>query len=452
MFSKAEIQILVEGPEIYRPNDLVRGVVAVQAKKDFEIRSFVIEFSGLIRTTFLEHIQETFMVEINGILQTQTRTKTITHTEAHDLFFQSIELASPIQQELLTKGQEKTFNFEFLFPECVTCKSCGQPKILPESIPPILQNCFTVETSYHLNAYLKPNSKVGSVSSTSSLRFKPLGNPNLANKLGGSPNSFKELLEWKSKLKPLLDEKYHEYGQSQVNEPNILIEKIDEKQSLKHNEEINEKNLHKKIISNPLHNAHKHTRFIRRVFNSHYKSENYNKLVGDVMLEVELCAKDKVIRFDEYIGSKFELILRSNIANLQPEFLLLCNKSSQLGSFVIVKFEIIIMTKMFVSAQGYKGLIVKSNKVYDSSYGYDFSFDVVDFVPNIDNPNIREWHIPMEKLFNNKMTNLIFSGIGPSYECNVLNITHSLTARLSIASNLDEEPKVANFNYDICLI
>lgn len=73
-------------------------------------------------------------------------------------------------------------------------------------------------------------------------------------------------------------------------------------------------------ISSPLRKPHRNTRAIRGIFNKNYRSEIYDKLVGDVKLEVELILVSKLFNNSTNISDTLKLFIRSRIEDLRPNF------------------------------------------------------------------------------------------------------------------------------------
>ncbi|CUM64920.1 uncharacterized protein PRCAT00002538001 [Priceomyces carsonii] len=428
MFTKADIKIQVDDSAVFRPHDIIKGSVLVNAKKDFNIRSLTINFSVDLYTTFIEVIVE--KIWIDG--QIRTRTRRVRHTEKHNLLACQLELGSSLQIEKLSKDQHQEYRFEFTFPEIVSCSTCGRQTILPPSLEHMEQNSFILQSTYQLEATLVPDSRIGGNSQArKSLKFLPNG---YGNANPGPDVIHVDGIVWKEKVKKFVDEHYDELYNS---DPEAVREKVDTS----------------KAIPNPLQKSHSKTRSIRKFFDNKYKKETHGKLVSDVKLEVSAISPSS-IRLQEDITERLRFLIRTKIEDLRPDFILYCNESSQLGSFAITGFAMSVVTKYFVLANGFKGELSSSRLVSRKKLGYGLAFDIVDFLPNLDDPSIREWEIPAGKLFDEEHVKLISFLSSPDYvsACGSLNISHLLDFELLIASDLEATPKRFKFSLPSHLI
>lgn len=96
----------------------------------------------------------------------------------------------------------------------------------------------------------------------------------------------------------------------------------------------------------------------------------------------------------------------------------------------------------------------RTTPILKKFYGYELTFDLIDFLPSINDPLVREWKIPIEKLFSNEKMNLSSILLGPNYSsaCGALELTHTIDLLLGIASNIEESPQYSNFSSDIVLV
>lgn len=437
MLSKAQIEILIDDTIIYRPNDNVTGLLVVKAKKNFDIRSISLQFSGALFSTYVERVIVEERHVRDGNIERDTRTEYIYHQEPHHFFTETEKFNSTLDIEKFEEDEIKEYSFNFVFPLTATCRECGRHTVLPPTINQIQGDSMILSSCYSLVAEVVPDSTFSTSSRcTKVLNFQPIGNENLIPLANNFLEIPKESVIWRSKLKRNIDERY--------------LELYSEKYELKDSKEI----LSSKSVSNPLRKSHRYSRSIRKIFNKNYKSEIYNKLVGDVKLEVELILLSRLYNNLTSIPDSMNFFIRSRIENLKPDFLLYCGESSQLGSFIITDLLLSITTNYSICVHGQRGFVRKTTPIFQKSYGYELTFDLLDFLPSINDPLIREWKIPIQKLFNNENINLTSILLGPNYSsaCGVLEINHTMNLKLGIASNLEESPSYSNFSCDIVLI
>lgn len=438
MFSKAYLQILVDDNIIYKPNDKVTGVLKINAKKCFDVRTISLRFSGVLHTTYIERIviRDTYAQE-NGNIVTKTRTEYNYHEEPHHLFMETDQLNSTLDLESFAKDEIKEYPFNFVFPLLGKCRECGKNTTLPPTINHIQGDSMVLSVYYLLEAEVVPDSRFNTSSICQKvLMFQPVGNENFMTEIINSSEIPKQAVVWRSKLKKFIDERYLElYATNHEKKDSKSITSL-------------------KSISNPLRKSHRNTRGIRGIFNKSYRSESYEKLVGDVKLEVELILLSKVFNNSTSISDTFKLFIRSRIEELSPKFLLYCGESSQLGSFIITDISLSITSIYSIFAHGHRGIVKRTTPIFKKIYGYELAFDLIDFLPNIDDPLIREWKIPIEKLFSNEKINLSSILLGPNFSsaCGALELKHKINIQLGIASNLEESPKYSDFSCDIVLV
>lgn len=438
MFSKVQLQISVDDSIIYKPNDKVAGSLKIKAKKSFDLRAISLRFSGILHTTYIERIviRDTYTQE-NGNVDTNTRTKYIYHEEPHHLFMETEKLNSTLNLEKFAEDEVKEYPFDFVFPLSATCRECGKFTTLPPTINRIEGDSMILSAFYSLEAEVVPDSRFSSSSRCQKfLNFQPFGNENLITVLRNSLEIPKQAVVWRSKLKRIVDERYLE----------LYVDNYEPKDS----KAISSF----KSISNPLKKSHRNTRAIRGILNKSYRSEIYDKLVGNVKLEVELVLLPRLFNNSTNISETLKLFIRSRIEDMRPNFILYCGESSQLGSFIVTDFSLSITSNFSIFAHGHRGVVRRTTPLFKKNYGYELAFDLIDFFPNINDPLIREWEIPIEKLFSNEKINLSSILLGPNYSsaCGALELTHTIDLQLGIASNLEETPKYSNFSCDIVLV
>lgn len=429
--AKAILEIDLDAPQIFRPNDLILGKVRIKAKSDLVVKTLNLEFSGFVKLSIYGKNNSSSMKDVTGV-------KT-PHSERHDFFLIKMEITEAIR-ETIKKNEEKSFLFKITFPEKVKCGSCGTVTNIPPSVPPQFEYGIKFSSSYKLKAILKSESEIGHSTAKAYLKYKPYGNTlmNLGKDI--EKYSFKKSVEWKSKLKPFVDENY------------TIYEKIGTSiQSL--NNKIITKEECTKAIPNPLNSPHNRTRHVRKLFGKVYNLKIYKRLVSDVNLEVELVINDKVINSVEELGSKFQLIFRSEVEDLQPDYLLFCNESSQLGKFIISNFKVSIVSIICTKVAGRKYFLKRVTDIFNTNFGNEFAFDIADFDTNKDDYKVREWNVPINRLLKNSLLNLVSSEVGPTFSsnCDFLDITHMVSLELSIAPNVDEKAEKLKFFYEVSM-
>lgn len=438
MFSKVQLQILVDDSIIYKPNDTVTGSLIIKAKKSFDLRVISLRFFGMLHTTYIERIviRDTYSQE-NGNIDTNTRTKYIHHEEPHHLFMETEKFNSTLNLERFAEDEIKEYSFNFVFPLSATCHECGKHSTLPPTINRVEGDSMILSAYYSLEAEVVPDSRFSTSSRCQKiLNFQPVGDESLITVLRNSSEIPKQTVVWRSKLKKIVDERY--------------LELYDDNHEIKDSSTISSL----MSISSPLRKPHRNTRAIRGIFNKNYRSEIYDKLVGDVKLEVELILVSKLFNNSTNISDTLKLFIRSRIEDLRPNFLLYCDESSQLGSFVITDISLSITSNYSIFAQGHRGFVKRTTPILKKFYGYELTFDLIDFLPSINDSLVREWKIPIEKLFSNEKMNLSSILLGPNYSsaCGALELTHTIDLLLGIASNIEESPQYSNFSSDIVLV
>ena len=429
MFSKAEIEINLAGENHFKPKDTVKGEVVVIAKKDISLKVLQCILRGELVITMRQLMIGKPPTLTSMWLLGSGPTRIETHVERHVLINNDINLRGRSDGMILKKGDSRCFQFQFVFPEFVTCRSCHEGTRLPSTNfstdGSVDHLSCKVSATYILTATVEPDSTFGKAQGGVDLRFTQTGDENLLLYTDNALCYRSEQL-WEGKIKKFVDLNYKDYG-----EENVAVEGVE-------------------CIPNPLDEAHNHSRSVRKLLDSSYKKENYNKLVGDVNLELELLVKKRVVYSSEDVRDCFSLTFRTRVPNLQPDYLLYSKKSSQLGLFSIRSATVVFIRKYFVSAHAQKGLFEEHRThLFNKRYGHELTFDIVDFTPNYQDPTLLEWTIPLrEHLFPEK---IVFSSDKPSYlnGCGKLSISHQLSVTLSVSDDYEETPRPIEFLYNI---
>ena len=422
MFSKAEVQINLVGNNHFGPNDIVKGEVVIIAKKDFSLNVLQFALHGELAITMKQRVEQVALTP-----GSHRSSRIITHTDRQILINNNIDLGVGLVDGQMNKGDARRFDFEFPFPEFVTCRSCQRGTRLPSSnfstSGTVNSLPCQVSVLYFLTAIVEPGSIFGKGQGESFLKFTQSGDENLL--VSTESLSCRSVQFWQGKIKRFVDLNYEDYGNEKVATEGV------------------------ECIPNPLDEAHNHSRSIRKFFNSSYKKENYSKLVGNVRLELELYIKKMVVYSSEDVRDCFSLTFRTKVPNFQPDYLLYSNKSSQLGLFSIRSATVVLIRKYFITANAQKGVFEQRTHLFNKRYGHELTFDIVDFTPNYQDPTLLEWTIPLrEHLFPEK---IVFSSDKPNYlnGCGKLDISHQLSVTLSVSEDFEETPKSIEFLYNI---
>ncbi|CAH2353803.1 hypothetical protein CLIB1423_12S03268 [[Candida] railenensis] len=424
MFSKAEVEIVLAGKNHFRPNDIVKGEVVVTAKKDFSLNVLQFVFrSELVNT--MKQVIEASRLHTGEILSSRVQT----HTDRQILINNNIDLGVGLDDVNMNmkKGDSKRFGFEFPFPEFATCKSCGRGTRLPSTnfstTSTVNSLGCKVAVVHFLTATVEPSSSLGKGQAEIFLRFRQTGDENLL--VNSESLSYRSVQLWEGKIKKFVDSNYEDYG-----DDNVATEGVE-------------------CIANPLDEAHNHSRSIRKFFNSSYKKENYGKLVGDVEFELELLVKKKIVYVKQDVRDFFSLTFRTRVPYLQPDYLLYSKKSSQLGLFSIRSASIVLIRKYLITANSQEGVFEQRTNLFNTRYGHELTFDIVDFTPNYQDPTLLEWTIPIKELLFSK--EILFSSDKPNYVngCGKLNISHYLSVTLSVSEDFEATPKPIELVFDI---
>ncbi|CAH2353802.1 hypothetical protein CLIB1423_12S03246 [[Candida] railenensis] len=427
MFRKAELQVKLAGKNHFRPNEMVKGEVVVTAKKNFTLNVLQCTFRGEVVITIKQRIESR-----GGVASERVPGHTETYCDNHLLINNYVDLGVGSEGVIMNKGDSRSFEFEFVFPEFVICHKCHQSTRLPSTNFSTVGgvenvNC-QVSVAYVLTATAEPDSTFGNAQGEISLMFTQTRDENLM-LFTHIASSYRNGQVWEGKMKKFVDSNYKDYGKE-----NVATEGVE-------------------CIRNPLDEAHNHSRSIRKIFNSSYKKENYSKLVGDVGLELELFIKNRVIYASQDVRDCFSLTFRASVPHLQPDYLLYSKKSSQLGLFSIRSATIALIRNYTVTANVMTGTFPQRANLFNKNYGHELSFDIVDFKPNYEDPTLLEWTIPLKEILFSK--EIIISSTKATYKpnylsgCDILGIAHQLSVTLSVANDFEETPRPIEIIYDI---
>lgn len=432
MFKKAKIKLQIIEEKTYRPASELRGILHLRALKDFSIKSLVVELFCNIHTTVTELIQTRHWNASRNAFE--YRTRRITHREQHRVLDLRIDLMSQRKHSSIKAGEEEDLEFCFFFPEFVTCNSCKRTTNLPPVFN-VANSDLSAHVEYGLYAKMVPDSHFRISSKDSRLiQFDARSDHPVTMFPPQAPLFLTKALLWKSKLKGRVDENFLELYLA------YNLEKTTKKDSIPQN-----------FIANPLLSSHRRTRVARLMFNENYKEETYKYLAKDVELKLFVGLITKFLNPSSSLADALRLKICCYVDNLKPDFLLLCNNSSHLGLFVITSCTISIDQVTYVRAQGRLGEIITSKSIYNKSFGYLHSFDVTNFLPNIDDPCLREWEVPSDLLFDDLKESI--RSIPPTYAsgCGSIEISHFLKLSLEISESLDDSPKKVDFQFEVVL-